>query len=182
VWGLLMFCASGFVDAVSMVNYRRNRVPGGTYFFTVTLANRSSSLLTDHVHLLAEAMREVKVRRPFKTIAIVVLPEHVHAVWRLPEDDADYSMRWRLIKAFFTRRLCEAGVWLPARTKGERRIWARRFWEHTILDDADLHHHIDYIHLNPVKHGWVERPGDWPYSSFHRYTCKGVFPTEWAVT
>jgi putative transposase len=134
-------------------------------------------LLTDHIRLLAEAMREVKARHPFKTIAIVVLPEHVHAVWRLPQGDADYSMRWRLIKALFTRKFRDAGVWLPARMKGERRIWARRLWEHTILDDADLHHHIDYIHFNPVKHGWVEHTGDWPYSSIHSYIRKGILPT-----
>lgn len=163
-----MSWASRLVEAVSMVKYRRNRVRGGTYFFTVTLANRQSSLLTEHIHLLGEAMREVRTRHPFETLAIVVLPEHLHAIWRLPEGDADYSMRWRLIKALFTRKLISKGVWLPVRTKGERRVWARRFWEHTILDDSDLQHHVDYIHFNPVKHGWVERPEEWCHSSCGR--------------
>ena len=163
-----MSWASRFVEAVSMVNYRRNKVPGGTYFFTVTLANRQSSLLTEHIHLLGEAMREVRTRHPFETVAIVVLPEHLHAIWRLPEGDAGYSMRWRLIKALFTRKLSSAGVWLPVRKKGERRVWARRFWERTILDDSDLQQHVDYIHFNPVKHGWVEHPEAWCHSSCHR--------------
>ena len=161
-----------------MVNYRRNRMPGGTYFFTVTLANRQSSLLIEHVHLLGEAMREVRTRHPFETLAIVVLPEHLHTIWRLPEDDVDYSMRWRLIKALFTRKLISAGVWLPVRTKGERRVWARRFWEHTIRDDSDLQHHVDYVHFNPVKHGWVEHPEDGCHSSFRRCACAEALPAD----
>ncbi|GAA4792339.1 transposase [Lysobacter hankyongensis] len=149
-------------------------MPGGTYFFTVTLANRSSSLLTDHVDLLGRAMREVRTRHPFETVAIVVLPDHLHAIWRLPKADAAYSMRWRMIKALFTRQLVDAGVWIPQRTKGERRVWARRFWEHTIRDESDMRHHVDYIHFNPVKHGWVERAIDWPYSSLHRRVGEGI--------
>lgn len=166
------------IQSVLMVNYRRNRVPGGTYFFTVTLANRQSSLLIEHVSLLGEAMREVRTRHPFETLAIVVLPEHLHAIWCLPEDDVDYSMRWRLIKAMFTRKLISAGAWLPVRTKGERRVWARRFWEHTIRDDSDLQHHVDYVHFNPVKHGWAQRPEDWCHSSFRRCASPQALPSD----
>ncbi len=166
------------IQSVPMVNYRRNRMPGGTYFFTVTLANRQSSLLIEHVSLLGEAMRDVRTRHPFETLAIVVLPEHLHTIWRLPEDDVDYSMRWRLIKALFTRKLISSGAWLPVRTKGERRVWARRFWEHTIRDDSDLQHHVDYVHFNPVKHGWVERPEDWCHSSFRRCASPEALPAD----
>ena len=149
-------------------------MPGGTSFFTVTLANRSSSLLTDHVDLLGQTMRDVRARHPFETIAIVVLPDHVHAIWRLPEGDAAYSMRWRLIKAHFTRKLGAAGVCMPKRAKGERRLWARRFWEHTIRDASDMQHHVDCMHFNPVKHGWVEQAIDWPYSSLRRQPGEGI--------
>lgn len=152
-----------------MVVYRRNRLPGGTYFFTVTLENRASSLLVAHVDVLGQAMREVRCRYPFETLAIVVLPDHLHALWRLPQGDADYSTRWRLIKAGFTRRLMSEGVAVPARGNDERRLWARRFWEHTIRDEDDLLRHVDYIHGNPVKHGCVERIEDWPWSSVHRH-------------
>ncbi len=166
------------IQSVPMVNYRRNRMPGGTYFFTVTLANRQSSLLVEHVHLLGEAMREVRTRHPLETLAIAVLPEHLHTIWRLPEDDVDYSMRWRLIKALFTRKLISAGVRLPVRTKSERRVWARRFREHTVRYDSDLQHHVDYIHFNPVKHAWVERPEDWCHSSFRRCAGPEVLPAD----
>ena len=151
-----------------MVNYRRNRVPGGTYFFTVVLANRASSTLIDHIDLLGQAMRETRAKHPFETLAIVVLPDHLHAIWRLPDLDQAYSMRWRMIKSLFTRKLGQSGVRLPMRSNGERRLWARRFWEHTIRDEIDLRRHIDYIHFNPVKHGWVEQAVEWPHSSLRR--------------
>jgi putative transposase len=152
-----------------MVTYRRNRQPGGTYFFTVTLMDRGSSMLTRHIPVLGNAMRDVRAHHPFETIAIVVLPDHLHAIWRLPEHDTEYSMRWRMIKSLFTRRVVAAGESIPGRTKGERRLWARRFWEHTMRDEDDLQQHVDYIHGNPVKHGWSERIEEWPWSSFHRY-------------
>lgn len=160
-----------------MVLYRRNRVAGGTYFFTVTLRDRSSDLLVRHVDLLREAFRLVHNIRPFTIDAIVILPEHCHALWTLPEGDTDYSGRWRAIKSHFTRHLRTAGVRLIRDNRGEYQLWQRRFWEHTIRDERDYRHHVDYIHYNPVKHGLVEQAADWPYSSIHRYVRLGL-PTE----
>ena len=152
-----------------MVAYRRNRQPGGMYFFTVTLQDRGSDLLTRHISALGASMRETRRRHPFDTVAMVVLPDHLHALWRLPENETDYSTRWRLIKSGFTRRVRDGGVSLPTRGTDERALWARRFWEHTIRDEQDLLRHVDYIHGNPVKHGWVERMDGWPWSTIHRY-------------
>lgn len=163
------------------MQYRRARIKGGTYFFTVALANRSGSLLTDHADLLRGVMAGVKSRYPFRMDAIVVLPEHLHALWTLPPDDNDFPTRWMLIKAGFTRGLSGRGVAGGSRSgKGERRIWQRRYWEHLIRDENDFARHVDYIHFNPVKHGHVLRVRDWPYSSFHRYVDKGWLPADWA--
>jgi putative transposase len=120
-----------------MVLYRRNRVAGGTYFFTVTLRDRSSDVLVRHVELLRNAFRAVRTERPFAIDAIVILPDHLHAVWTLPEGDADYSGRWRAIKSYFTRDLRLSDMPLTADNRGEYRLW-QRFWEHTIRDDADF--------------------------------------------
>ena len=109
-------------------------------------------------------------------LAIVVLPEHVHCVWTLPDGDSNYSMRWALIKAAFTRATRLGGA--RAR-RGERSLWQRRFWEHTIRDEDDLQRHIDYVHFNPVKHGYVGRVQDWPHSSFHRYVTQQILPLDW---
>jgi putative transposase len=162
-----------------MVQFRRNRFPGGTYFFTVTLRDRRSRALTDHIGPLREAFRTVRAARPFEVVAIVVLPEHLHTVICLPEGDADYSGRWRAIKSRFTRELRVAGIPLTRDNRGEYRLWQRRFWEHTIRDDRDYEHHVDYIHWNPVKHGLTTRVVDWPYSSFHRYVHRGLRPNDW---
>ncbi|MBS1154897.1 MAG: transposase [Proteobacteria bacterium] len=165
-----------------MSDYRRNRVPGGTYFFTVNLLDRQSRLLVERIDLLRDAVRHVKHRRPFHIDAWVVLPDHLHAVWTLPEDDADYSGRWREIKKAFAKALPETEWRSPVRLKnGERGIWQRRFWEHTIRDEADYAAHLDYAHINPVKHGWVERVADWPHSSFHRAVVQGIYPADWAA-
>jgi putative transposase len=163
-----------------MVLYRRSRVPGGTYFFTVTLRDRHSTLLVDRVGELRQAFRSVLRDKPFRIDAVVVLPEHFHAVWTLPPDDCDYSGRMRLIKSRFSRSIARAGVALPCNAKGEYALWQRRFWEHTIRDEADLERHVAYIHFNPVKHGLVERVMDWPYSSFHQYVCRGMCAPDWA--
>ncbi len=163
-----------------MVHYRRNRVAGGSYFFTVTLQDRQSRLLTDHIDLLRTAFRITRHRRPFVIDAIVILPEHLHTVWTLPPGDADYSGRWRSIKGRFTREVRKAGTRLPRHASGEHALWQRRFWEHTIRDDRDLERHVEYIHYNPVKHGHVSTVADWPYSSFHRYVQQGVLPVDWA--
>ena len=165
-----------------MTNYRRARAPGATYFFTVNLADRSTTLLTDRIDDLRDAMRYVRSRHPFIIDAMVVLPEHLHAVWTLPADDADHSLRWRLIKTFFSRRIPLHERRRPSRiAKGERGIWQRRYWEHLIRDEADLRRHVDYIHFNPVKHGHAERAADWLYSTFHRFVTEGRLSADWGV-
>ena len=163
------------------MRYRRSRFPGGTYFFTVNLADRSGNLLVANVHALRAAVRQVTRRHPFQIRAMVVLPEHLHAIWTLPVDDADYPMRWNLIKAAFSRQLENTeSVSDSRKRRGERGIWQRRYWEHLIRDDEDLATHIDYIHLNPVKHGYVKRAADWPHSSIHRFVSAGILPIDWA--
>ncbi len=151
-----------------MSNYRRHYVPGGTWFFTVNLLNRHSDLLTRHIDKLRSVTQSVKRAKPFLINAWVVLPEHMHCIWTLPENDSDYSGRWRDIKKTFTRTLGMAGIWQP------------RFWEHTIRDENDLRRHTDYICINPLKHGYVTRVKDWPYSSFHRDVREGLYPEDWA--
>ena len=163
-----------------MSNYRRSLVPGGTYFFTVTLADRRSTLLTDSIDQLRQAYTLAVERSPFKTTAICVLPDHLHAIWTLPEGNADYSHRWSLIKSQFSMAIPATNRSESKARKREKGIWQRRFWEHQIRDEADLNRHIDYIHHNPVKHGLVARVKAWPYSSFHRYVRAGLLPEDWA--
>ena len=164
-----------------MSNYRREWVPGGTYFFTVTLANRRSRLLVDAIPLLRKVYVEACKRMPFQTVAICVLPDHLHAIWTLPEGDSDYAQRWAMIKSGFSRALpAAANISTSKSRKREKGIWQRRFWEHRIRDDEDLARHVDYIHLNPIKHGLVKQVSDWPYSSFHRYVARSVLPVDWA--
>ncbi len=165
-----------------MVLYRRNRVAGGTYFFTVTLRDRSSDVLVRHIDLLRAALRKVSTEQPFTINAIVILPDHLHTVWSLPDGDADYSQRWRAIKSHFTRALSASGLSLPADHRGEYRLWQRRFWEHTIRNDSDFQKHVDYIHWNPVKHGLVQHVAEWPCSSFHQYVRIGLLPPDWATS
>jgi putative transposase len=164
-----------------MVRFRRNLVPGGTYFFTLTLRDRRSNTLTDHVDLLRAAFRAARKRRPFEIVAIAILPEHLHTVMTLPEGDSDYATRWRAIKGGFSRALSRAGVPLEKDSRGEYRLWQRRFWEHTIRDEQDLANHVDYVHYNPVKHGLVSRVSDWPWSSFHRFVRVGWANPDWAA-
>jgi len=163
-----------------LTNYRRNRERGGTYFFTVVIAQRHLDLLVRHVSHLKPALRAEHERAPFTNLGLVILPDHLHAVWRLPEGDADYSSRWRRIKANFSRVLPKGEPVSDSRvTRGERGIWQRRFWEHTVRDEPDLQHHLDYIHYNPVKHGLVSRVADWPYSTFHAYVDRGIYNVSW---
>jgi putative transposase len=170
-----------FRERTKRMRYRRARYAGGTYFFTLNLADRTSTLLTSNIDALRDAMRYVQARRPFDTVAIVVLPEHLHTVWTLPRDDADFATRWALIKAGFSRNLPKLeDVSASRRTKGERGIWQRRYWEHLIRDERDLARHVDYIHFNPVKHGHVRQAARWPYSSIHRYIKEGVLALDWA--
>jgi putative transposase len=163
-----------------MPRYRRARIEGGVYFFTVVLADQSSNLLVREIDRLRRVYASAQQRHPFETIAICVLPDHLHAIWSLPPDDADFPLRWSLIKSGFSRGLTEAAKHGRARTaKRERGLWQQRYWEHAIRDDADLERHVDYIHYNPVKHWHVSRVSDWPYSSFHRYVAQGVLPADW---
>ncbi|WBU54216.1 transposase [Paracoccus sp. SCSIO 75233] len=151
-----------------MPRYIRPRLNGVPIFFTVTLATRGGHLLTTEIEHLRDAVRQTRAERPFAIKAWVVLPDHLHCIWRLPDGDVDYSTRWRLIKSRFSRGL-PAG---PRRSshiaRQERGIWQRRFWEHHIRDDADFAAHMRYCWWNPVKHGYVSRPEDWPYSSYQR--------------
>ena len=163
-----------------MVNYRRNLVPGGTYFFTATLQDRSSDLLVANIALLRDSFRITRKKRPFQHDAVVILPDHLHCIWTLPPDDADYAHRWRLIKSHFSRSLMNKGVISKRNQKGEYDVWQRRFWEHTIRDEADYQTHVNYIHFNPVKHSLVSRIADWPYSSFHRFVRLGHIESDWA--
>ncbi len=164
-----------------MTSYRRNFVPGGSFFFTLNLADRRLSLLTTHVELLRAAFRETRERHPFAIDTIVILPDHLHVVWTMPEGDANFATRWRLIKSTFSRKLVLGEPISASRAgKGERGIWQRRYWEHTIRDERDFERHIDYIHINPVKHGLVKRVCDWAPSSFHRFVKLGIYPPDWA--
>jgi putative transposase len=165
-----------------MVNYRRNLVPGGTYFFTMNLRDRSSRLLTEHIGLLRTACRTVQLKQPFRVDAIVILPEHLHTIWTLPEGEANYPGRWKAIKSAFTRAVVKSGVVAKRNEKGEYAVWQRRYWEHTIADEIDFKRHVDYIHFNPIKHGWAKQVVDWPYSSFHRYVQQGILPPDWAAS
>jgi putative transposase len=164
-----------------MTGYRRNFVPGGCYFFTVNLTDRSARLLTDHIGLLRSAFRETRIRHPFTIDAIVVLPDHLHAIWTLPDRDQDFATRWRLIKSAFSRAVPKTEAISASRArKSERGIWQRRYWEHTLHDERDFERHVDYIHFNPVKHGHTKRVADWPFSSFHRMVRLGIYPVDWA--
>lgn len=162
-----------------MVRYRRHFVAGGTYFFTVVLTDRSADTLTANIGLLRIAFRHVRDERPFAMDAVVVLPDHLHAIMTLPEGDHDFPLRWRRIKTIFTQGLAERGK-MRRRDGSGLTLWQRRFWEHTIRDEADFDRHTDYIHFNPVKHGYVQSPAAWPFSSIHRYVRAGVLPADWA--
>jgi len=165
-----------------MPDYRRTWCPGGTYFFTVNLLQRhDNDLLVRNIDALRHVVKSVKTRHPFIIHAWVVLPEHLHCVIELPKDDTDFSLRWRLIKMEFSKSLPVIERRSKVRERrGERGIWQRRFWEHLIRDEADYHAHMDYVHINPVKHGLVSRVRNWPYSTFHRLVVQGVYPPDWA--
>src|SRR6185312_4219843 len=162
-----------------MVNYRRLKLINSYYFFTVTLRDRDSDFLVKHITELKESIRRVKNEFPFKIEAIVILPEHLHTIWLLPEKDVDYSERWRRIKGSFTRLLHKKGYHFKKANDGTYNLWQRRYWEHVIRDEKDLNQHIDYIHYNPVKHGLVQSVQEWPYSSYHQYVKTGKLPINW---
>jgi putative transposase len=164
-----------------MTDYRRYRISAATWFFTVNLAERKGNrLLVDRIEALRAAFSKVKAEHPFHIDAIVILPDHLHCIWTLPTGDADFSTRWSLIKAGFSRHIEKGERVSDSRAKrGERGLWQRRFWEHRIRDDMDYRRHVDYIHWNPVKHGLVRSVKDWPYSSFHAHVGRGHYPTNW---
>ena len=168
-----------------MSNYRRARATGGTYFFTVVAGERRKILTaSESREALRNAINVVKRQYPFTVEAWVLLPEHLHCIWTLPEGDRDYSKRWGLIKAGFskqTRNALHHNARLTASKQKHREtsVWQRRFWEHSISDEEDFRRHMDYVHYNPMKHGLVNHVKDWPYSTFHRYAAKGVYPEDW---
>ncbi|MGI9410423.1 MAG: REP-associated tyrosine transposase [Hyphomicrobiaceae bacterium] len=163
-----------------MPNYVRPSITGASWFFTVNLVDRRSRLLIEHIDTLRHATTKVKCSRPFEIDAIVVLPDHLHAVWTLPEGDADFSTHWRLIKSYFSRAMPTIDQPSQSRlARAERGIWQRRFWEHAIRDERDYQRHVAYCYFNPVKHGHVARVRDWPYSSFHRDVRIGLLPQDW---
>jgi putative transposase len=158
-----------------MSAYRRCFIPGGCYFFTVVTHNRKPLFdSAANVELLRQAMREVKAQRPFEIQGMVVLPDHLHALWRLPSRDADFSRRWRDIKHHVSKRIDA-----PVIHRNEKAVWQRRFWEHAIRNEDDWRRHIDYLHYNPVKHGFVAAASDWPYSSFRAALKKGWYSPDW---
>ena len=155
------------------MNYKRNYTQGGTYFFTVNLHNRRSSLLIDHIDLLRNAISTCRAHYPFTIDAWVVLPDHIHTIWTLPATDSDYSSRWRYIKQTFSRSLREE-LGTP-----QLKVWQHRFWEHLIRSDDDYRIHFDYTHRNPLKHQLVTKLADWPYSTFFQAVKAGIYSADW---
>jgi len=162
-----------------MPRYVRAKIKGSVFFFTLVLAERPSNLLFEEIERLRHIYRAVQQRRPFETIAVCILPDHIHALWALPESDSDFSTRWSLIKSGFSRGLDAKPRSASKVGKREKGTWQRRYWEHAIRNDLDLERHVDYIHFNPVKHGHVTRVADWPHSSFHRYVERGLRAADW---
>jgi len=158
-----------------MSQYRRVYQRGGCYFFTVVTFKRFKYLANlENIQRLRNSFQHVMTKHPFIIDAIVVLPNHLHCIWVLPENDEDFSLRWRLIKRYFS-----IGINVPLTPRGEKKVWQRRFWEHLIRDEKDWQRHMDYIHYNPVKHGLVNKPIDWPYSSFETVVKRGFYERDW---
>ena len=168
-----------------MPEYRRIKQAGGTYFFTVVTHGRRPILTYPEVRqALREGISQVRQTMPFSIEAWVLLPDHLHAIWTLPEHDDRFGARWAVIKSCVTKR-CKnlfgpgENVNLSRSNRHEGGFWQRRFWEHIIRDEADFHRHLDYLHWNPVKHGYVKIPTDWPYSTVHRFVTQGFYPANW---
>jgi len=163
-----------------MSNYIRDKTKGGCYFLTFNLANRHSQLLLTHIDKFRDAYAKTIQHHRFDLDAMVVLPDHVHMLITLAQDSDDYAVIVASIKSQFSRQINKTEAITASRqAKRERGIWQRRFWEHRIRDDADYRQHMDYIHNNPVKHGYVNRPQDWQYSTLHKWIKKGVYPANW---
>jgi putative transposase len=168
-----------------MPNYRRTHVVGGSYFFTIVTYKRADILLSELARTtLRTSIKECQERAPFQVDAFVLLGDHLHTIWTLPEGDSNYSFRWSFIKKEFSKCYLVGGgeeqkLSDSRAMQFERSIWQRRFWEHMLRDEQDFERHVDYIHYNPVKHGLVKCPKDYQYSTFHRYVQRGVYPLEW---
>ncbi|MEN1679952.1 MAG: transposase [Planctomycetota bacterium] len=168
-----------------MPDYRRWFVPGGCYFFTVATHGRRAVFRTEAARkLLGVCYRRCEREWPFETKAIVLLPDHLHAIWQLPPGDRDYPRRWSRIKSWFTQGYLAAGgskalVSEAQDREGRRGVWQPRFWEHTIADEDDFQSHFGYVHFNPVKHGYASRVRDWKPSTFHRWVARGVYERDW---
>jgi putative transposase len=164
------------------MDYRRIWHKGGTYFFTVNCLHRKgNTLLVDHIQSLRDAVKHVQAKYPFKIHAWVVLPDHLHCILELPQDDADYATRWRLIKTKLSKLIDKTEYINQTRLlRKERGIWQRRYWAHLITDEQDYRVHMDYVHINPLKHGLVAQVSDWPYSTFHKHVEQKNYPKDWA--
>jgi putative transposase len=167
------------------MEYRRAKIEGGTFFFTIVTHNRRAFLCEpENILLLRQGFKEIIREYPFIIDANVILPDHLHCLWTLPPEDSDFSNRWRLIKSYFSSR-CDAKykgkISASRQKKGEQAVWQRRFWEHKIKDEHDFQQHVDYIHYNPVRHGYVKAPKDWQYSSFMLYVERGIYDINWGA-
>ena len=160
------------------MDYRRVWSPGASYFFTVATQYRRP-LLIEHIDRLRAAFRHVQANHPFTIDAVVILPDHLHTLWTLPDDDGDYAGRWMRIKRRFSSAFSASPSCPSQVKKREKGIWQRRYWEHLIRDERDWRNHMDYIHYNPVRHGYVQWVRDWPYSSFHRCVERGWYEADW---
>jgi putative transposase len=180
--------ATSDLEAFTMADYRRWHIAGGTFFFTVVTHSRVPLFANEIAReILGTKIRHCQQKWPFETNAIVLLPEHLHALWTLPAGDSHYPMRWAWIKKEFTKEWLAAGgieqkVSYSRLRRGDHGVWQPRYWEHTIRDERDFDRHFDYLHYNPVKHGHVACPHEWPYSSFHRWMTAGVYEKEWGCT
>ncbi len=164
------------------MRYRRDRTAGTSFFFTlVTFDRRPLFASHENVNRLRFAFAQVMRHHPFRIDALVLLPDHIHCIWTLPERDADFSQRWNLIKGGFTRALPDDEKRPRAGERRERQVWQRRYWEHRLRDESDLARHCDYIHWNPVKHGLAASPADWPHSTFRRFVARGIYPADWGT-
>ncbi|MBN2211360.1 MAG: transposase [Sedimentisphaerales bacterium] len=168
-----------------MPNYRRWYRDGGTYFFTVKTFQRQTFLCGSFARsALRHAIEQTRAKKPFLIVGWALLPDHIHAIWKMPENDEDFSLRWSMIKRLFSQQWLkhqQSNIDRTARMRNKREsgVWQRRFWEHLIRDQTDMAHHMDYIHYNPIKHGLVKCPHEWPHSTFHRWVKAGAYRTNW---
>ncbi len=170
-----------------MPNYRRADVQGGTYFFTVVTFRRQSFLCDEPVRTaLRHGIAHTRKTHPFRIDGWALLPDHLHCMWTLPPNDAAFGLRWSMIKRFVTQQ-CAAALHrddlmnASRQKRNEFTVWQRRFWEHLIRDERDYTAHLDYIHYNPVKHGYAQSAAQWPYSTFHRSMEQGMYEKDWAA-